>query len=89
VQVNDTASEAALAQKLELGANVARLYTLPPPTMIGVRKSWHSSTKPAAIALLASSAPPNVMSRSAESLSRAIAAGSNSRSIRVRALDSV
>ena len=30
----------------------------PPPTRTGVRKSWHSSTSPAAIAWPASSAPP-------------------------------
>jgi hypothetical protein len=60
VEVNDAAVEAALAQELKLRTLSGRAR-LPAPTTLGPENKWHSSTKPAAIAWPASSAPPMVM----------------------------
>ena len=59
---------------------------LPPPTITGARRSWISSTSPAASACPASAAPPMPTSASTLCFSRRIASGSKSRSRRVRAL---
>src|ERR1035437_5842190 len=54
---------------------------LPPPTTIGHKNRWHSSTSPAPIAWPASSAPPTVMSAPEDCLSRRTASRSNSRTV--------
>ena len=58
----------------------------PPPTITGQAIGPSSSTRPARIACPASSGPATVMSWSALAFGRRTASGSNSRSIRVRAL---
>ena len=62
---------------------------MPPPTTIGERNSWHSSTSPARNALAARPGPPTVRSASADAFSRRTASGSKSRSIRVLAVATV
>jgi hypothetical protein len=81
MEVYDAVAKAALVQQLELGIDTGGQGAL--------RKSWHSSTNPSAIAWPASSAPPIAMSDREFSFSRLIAAVSNSRSIRVLSLDTV
>jgi hypothetical protein len=89
VEVNDAAREAAFVEELERRADVLRSAGLPPPTTIGVRNRWHSSTSPDLIACPASSAPQIVMSGPEVCFSRRIAPISKSGSIRVLALDTV
>src|SRR3954467_5351794 len=60
---------------------------VPPPTTIGLSIRWHSSTRPAASACPARSAPPIVRSRSVPAFSARTASGSNVRSRRVRAVE--
>jgi hypothetical protein len=62
VEVNDAVSEPAFIEKFELRADVSGRACLPPPTAIGHKNRWHSSTSPAPNAWPASSAPPIVMS---------------------------
>jgi hypothetical protein len=62
---------------------------LPPPTTIGARNRWHSSTNPALIAWAARSGPPTLMSRPAYAFICRTASGSKSRTIRVLALKTV
>src|SRR6266508_4087468 len=62
---------------------------LPPPTTIGVRNRWYSSTNPASIAWAARSGPPTLISAPACAFICRIDRGSKSRSSRVLTLDTV
>ena len=61
----------------------------PPPTMMGARNRWTSSTSPALKASAARCGPPTVRSRSADAFSRRTASGSKSRSTLVLVVSTV
>jgi hypothetical protein len=65
VEVDDAALEAAFVDEFEVDGDPLGRAAVPPPTTIGVRKRWHSSTSPALSACPARWAPPTVRSRSA------------------------
>ncbi len=60
---------------------------LPPPTRMGATNRWNSSTSPALIAWAASWGPPMLMSWSADPFICRMVSGLNSRSMRVRELE--
>ena len=65
LQVDDAVAEPALVEQLERRrGRRPGSAALPPPTTIGDRNRWISSTSPAASACAASSGPPTQMSRS-------------------------
>ena len=88
MQLDHAAAEAALVEQLELDANVVGSAGLPPPTTIGLRKRWYSSTRPA---LIASAGEVRTADREVRVGASLRAAGSrrdrSSRSIRVLSLE--
>ena len=63
MKVDDALPEAAMVKQLERYPQAGRQRTFSAPTVIGVRKRWHSSTRSAPNAWAASSGPPTEMSR--------------------------
>lgn len=59
MKVDDAASEAAFVEQFERERTLAGSARLLPPTRTGPRSRWHSSTRPAAIALPARRGPAN------------------------------
>jgi len=89
VEVNDAVSEPALIEKFELRADVVWQGALAASHHDRAQEQMALVNQPAPIAWPASSAPPTAMSAPEDCLSRRTASRSNSRSIRVLALDTV
>ncbi len=88
VDVNDAVPEAALIEKLESRADVVRQGSLAASYHDREQEHMARVDQPGADRL-AGEAPPTAMSALEDSLSRRAASRSNSRSIRVLALDAV
>jgi hypothetical protein len=87
MQVNDAVGDTALVEQLQLHAGIAGRARWPPPTTMGERNRWISSTNPAPIAWAASSAPPTLRSRSAAAFICRTVSGSKACSSLVLGLD--
>ena len=86
-QMDHAVGEPALLEQLQLDADAIGQRRRTAPDDDRRSRSRHSSTSPARSAWPASSGPPTLRSRSAAVFSARTASGSNSRSIRVRAVD--